>query len=42
MIRMVVLFVEVSLAALGFLLVVTQIFIPLYRRTPLFPWFRRK
>lgn len=42
MIRLVQLLLELSLAALGVLLVVTQIFVPLFRRTPLFPWFRRK
>ncbi len=40
MIAMVVLLFELSLAALGLLLIITQIFLPLLRKEPLFPWFR--
>lgn len=42
MIALVVLLFEISLAALGLLLIVTQIFVPLLRKQPLFPWFRNK
>lgn len=42
MIALVVLLFELSLAALGLLLIVTQIFVPLLQKKPLFPWFRNK